>query len=34
MPINPAYEPMLFTAENSDVIRILGLAVGYFRRTV
>lgn len=34
MPINPAYEPMLFTAENSAVIRILGLAVGYFRRTV
>ena len=33
LPVNPAYEPMLFTAENSDAARILGLAVGYFRRT-
>ena len=33
MPINPAYAPMLFTAENSNSVRILGLAVGYFRRT-
>ncbi len=33
LPLNPAYEPMLFTAENSDAARILGLAVGYFRRT-
>ena len=34
MPINPAFAPMLFTAENSDSVRILGLAVGYFRRTL
>ena len=34
MPINPAFAPMLFTAENSDSVRILGLAVGYFRKTV
>ena len=33
MPINPAFAPMLFTAENSDSVRILGLAVGYFRST-
>ena len=34
MPLNPAFAPMLFTPENSDSVRILGLAVGYFRRTV
>ena len=34
MPINPAFAPMLFTAENSNSVRILGLAVGYFRKTV
>ena len=34
MPINPAFAPMLFTPENSDSVRILGLAVGYFRKTV
>ena len=34
MPINPAFAPMLFTRENSDSVRILGLAVGYFRKTV
>ena len=33
MPINPAFAPMLFTRDNSDSVRILGLAVGYFRRT-
>lgn len=34
MPLNPAFAPMLFTPENSDSVRILGLAVGYFRKTV
>ena len=34
MPINPAFAPMLFTAQNSNSVRILGLAVGYFRKTV
>lgn len=34
MPINPAFAPMLFTKENSDDVRILGLAVGYFRSTL
>ena len=34
MPLNPAFPPMLFTPENSDSVRILGLAVGYFRKTV
>ena len=34
MPINPDCAPMLFTAENSGSVRILGLAVGYFRKTV
>ena len=34
MPINPAFAPMLFTRENSDSVRILGLAVGYFRSTL
>ena len=34
VPVNPEYEPMLFTADNSDNIVILGLAVGYFRKTV
>lgn len=34
VPVNPEYEPMLFTADNSDNIVILGLAVGYFHKTV
>lgn len=29
--INPDYPPMLFTQENSDVILILGLAIGIYR---
>jgi len=28
---NPAYAPMIFTRENSDSLRILGLAIGFTR---
>ena len=28
---NPKYPPMIFDASNSDSVRILGLAVGYYR---
>jgi len=29
---NPKYPPMIFNSENSNSVRILGLAVGYYRR--
>lgn len=31
---NPKYPPMIFNSENSDNIRILGLAVGYYRKLI
>ncbi len=34
LSINPAYPPMLFTEQNSDDLRIFGLAVGYYRKTI
>ncbi|MBR6766759.1 MAG: helix-turn-helix domain-containing protein [Clostridia bacterium] len=30
---NPAYPPMIYTRENSDSLRILGLAIGFTRLT-